>query len=92
MTIGNHGKALFEVRQGHAVLGGRNTTQVGNSATSEATLNVKGGKLTLGGPLSRSNTASVAPVIGLTGGILEFNHGGVWPDFGKRTSPTPAAN
>jgi hypothetical protein len=74
-VIGNSGKALFEVRQGTALLGGAGSTiQVGNSALSAATINVKGGKLTLGGPLSRSNLSSVEPVIGLTGGTLEFNN------------------
>ena len=75
------------------LLGGAGSTiQVGNNATSAATINVKGGKLTLGGPLDRSNTCLGAPVIGLTGGILEFNPtAAVCPDFGKPTSPTPAA-
>ena len=74
VTIGVQGKALFEVRQGHATLGANNTTtQLAANATSAATLNVKGGKLTLLGPLGRSNLGSVAPVIGLTGGILELN-------------------
>ena len=73
--IGVSGKALFEVRQGTAVLGGGGSTiQVGNSALSDATINVKGGKLTFGGNVTRSNLGSVAPKIGLTGGTLEFNN------------------
>jgi hypothetical protein len=74
-NIGNNGKALFEVRQGTALLGGGGSTiQVGNSPLSAATINVKGGKLTLGGKLDRASLLSVAPVIGLTGGTLEFNN------------------
>jgi hypothetical protein len=74
-VIGDHGKALFEVRQGAAILGGGgNTTQVGNTADTAATINVKGGKLTLGGTLTRTNLASTAPDINLTGGILEWNN------------------
>jgi hypothetical protein len=74
-VIGDKGKALFEVRQGTAILGGGgNSTQVGLTADTQATINVKGGKLTLGGTLLRTNTTGVAPVIGLTGGILEWNN------------------
>jgi hypothetical protein len=74
-VIGDKGAALFEVRQGTAILGGGgNTTQVGFTADTQATINVKGGKLTLGGTLTRSNTTGVAPVIGLTGGTLEWNN------------------
>ncbi|MFO0790006.1 MAG: hypothetical protein U0805_11170 [Pirellulales bacterium] len=73
--IGDHGKALFEVRQGTAVLGGGgNVIQIGNTADSEPTINVKGGKLTLGGTLTRTILTGPAPVIGLTGGTLEFNN------------------
>lgn len=74
-TIGNNGKALFEVRQGTAILGGAGSTiEVGSTALSAATINVKGGKLTLGGRLNRANLASTAPDINLTGGTLEFNN------------------
>ena len=41
---------------------------------SSAIINVKGGKLTLGGNVTRSNLGSVDPEIGLTGGTLEFNN------------------
>lgn len=74
-TIGNQGKSLFEVRGGNALLGGGGTSiELAKNSTSEATINLKGGKLTLGGPVNRTNTSSAAPVIGLTGGILEFNN------------------
>jgi hypothetical protein len=74
-VIGNNGKALFEVRQGTAVLGANGQgVQVGNSAATDATINVKGGKLTLGGPVSRSNAGSATPKFGLTGGTLEWNN------------------
>jgi hypothetical protein len=73
--IGNNGMGLFEVRQGTATLGGGGSSiQLGATANSAATINVKGGKLTLGGPVNRSNLSSTAPVIGLTGGIVEFNN------------------
>lgn len=75
VIIGGEGKALFEVRQGNALLGGGgNGIEVSDTAASHATINVMGGKLTLAGPLTRSNTSSAAPVIGLTGGTLEFNN------------------
>jgi hypothetical protein len=74
-VIGLTGKALFEVRQGTALLGGGGSTiQVGNGPYTSAIINVKGGKLTLGGPLNRTNTPFAAPAVGLTGGILEFNN------------------
>lgn len=73
--IGNNGMGLFEVRQGTATLGGGGSSiQLGATANSAATINVKGGKLTLGGPVNRTNLSSTAPVIGLTGGIVEFNN------------------
>ena len=66
---------MFEVRQGTALLGGGgSTTQVGNSALTAATINVKGGKLTLGGTVLRTNASSATPVFGLTGGTLEWNN------------------
>jgi hypothetical protein len=72
--IGNNGMGLFEVRQGTATLGGGGSSiQLGATANSAATINVKGGKLTLAGPVNRSNLSSTTPVIGLTGGIVEFN-------------------
>jgi hypothetical protein len=56
-------------------LGGAGSAiQTANQATSEATINVKGGKLTLGGTLLKTNATAVAPTIGLTGGTLEFNN------------------
>jgi hypothetical protein len=74
-TIGNSGNALFEVRQGTALLGGGGSKiEVGNGSLTTATINVKGGKLTLGGPLNRASLLSAPPAIGLTGGILEFNN------------------
>lgn len=72
--IGVEGKALFEVRQGHATLGGGGSfVSLGPNANSEGTLNLKGGKLTIGGTLGYSTNALTLPDINLTGGILEFN-------------------
>ena len=82
--IGNQGKGLFEVRQGTAILGSSGSAtspgfiNVGAQATSEATINVKGGKLVVGGTLGYSLTAfpSGLPAnpVNLTGGTLEFNN------------------
>jgi hypothetical protein len=81
--IGNHGKGLFEVRQGTATLGDGGSAafpvgnvNVGRSSDSEATLNLKGGKLIIAGTLDVSSTTPplVAPVIGLTGGTLEIHN------------------
>lgn len=82
--IGNQGKALFEVRQGTAVLGRSGTTtagfvNVGATAASKATVNLKGGKLSLGGTMGYTYAASITPGftypdINLTGGTLEFNN------------------
>jgi hypothetical protein len=74
-VIGNAGKALFEIRQGTAVLGGGGATvELGATAASSATINVKGGKLTFGGRVNRANLSSTAPDVNLTGGTLEFNN------------------
>jgi hypothetical protein len=73
--ISQQGKATFEVRQGTALLGnGGNSIELGYRATSEPTINLKGGKLTLGGTVQRTITSGVAPVVKLTGGTLEFNN------------------
>lgn len=73
--IGNSGKALFEVRQGNAVLGGGGKLiQLGHTTSSDATINVSGGKLTLGGTVVRTALGSVAPTLNFTGGTVEFNN------------------
>jgi hypothetical protein len=81
--IGNHGKGLFEVRQGTATLGDGGsaanpvgTVNVGRSTDSEATLNLKGGKLIIAGQMDESSTTppTIAPVINLTGGTLEIHN------------------
>ena len=80
-TIGDLSKSLFEVRQGTATLGGGGSTiELAKTATSAATINLKGGKLTLGGNVNRTNltpdplSGGAAPVVNLTGGTLEFNN------------------
>ena len=83
--IGNQGKGLFEVRQGTANIGGSGSAtspgfiNVGVLPTSEATINVKGGKLIVAGTLGftlASFPSGVLPVnpVNLTGGTLEFNN------------------
>ena len=44
------------------------------NADSKATINLKGGKLIIGGQVQKFNNLAVAPVVGLTGGTLEFNN------------------
>lgn len=84
-NIGRTGIALFEVRQGFASLGGGGgNIELAATQTSASTLNLKGGRLVLNGNVTRTNTApgtlagpllglGAAPVVGLTGGILELN-------------------
>jgi hypothetical protein len=88
--IGGQGKSTFEIRKGQVFFGqaavpgvdaGINT-DLSNSASSRATLNLKGGKLTLGSSIVRSNTTpATMPVINLTGGQLVLDS----------TSATPTA-
>ena len=68
-VIGENGAALFEVRQGQATL---STVELGNDATSSGIVNLMGGKLTLTGPVNKSNAAAT-PAVNLTGGILEIS-------------------
>jgi hypothetical protein len=78
-SIGSTGIGLFEIRQGTAVLGGLGPLATGGAVelaknlTSRATLNVKGGKLTIQGTLAKTTVAAPDPVINLTGGTLELN-------------------
>lgn len=72
-TIGAAGIGLFEVRQGTASLALQGLVQLGSTAASKATLNVKGGKLTIGGAVNKTTAAAADPVIGLTGGILDIS-------------------
>ena len=53
--------------------GGGSNIELAKSATSAATINLKGGKLTLGGNVLRTTLTST-PVVNLTGGTLEFNN------------------
>jgi hypothetical protein len=86
--IGNTGVSLFEVRQGVASLGGGGgNIELAATATAAATVNLKGGRLILSGNVTRTNTTpgvfpgplsgkGAAPVVGLTGGVLELNAAG----------------
>jgi hypothetical protein len=86
--IGNTGVSLFEVRQGVASLGGGGgNIELAATATAAATVNLKGGRLILNGNVIRTNTTpgvfpgplagkGAAPVVGLTGGVLELNAAG----------------
>lgn len=71
-TIGQQGAALFEVRQGQATL---NQIQLGNvnsnGTTSNGTVNVKGGKLKITGPVLKTDP-NATPTVNLTGGVLEI--------------------
>ncbi len=71
-TIGQSGEALFEVRQGQATL---NQVQLGNvnssGLQSNGTINVKGGKLKITGPVLKSDPLAT-PTVNLTGGTLEI--------------------
>lgn len=82
-TIGNTGISLFEVRQGFASLGGGGgAIELAATTSAAATVNLKGGRLVINGSVNRTNTApglspslpglGAAPVVNLTGGILEF--------------------
>ncbi len=75
-TIGAAGIGLFEVRQGTASLALGGVVELGKVAASKATLNVKGGKLVIGGNVNKTTVAAADPAIGLTGGILELNPAG----------------
>lgn len=86
--IGNTGTSLFEVRQGVASLGGGGgNIELAATATAAATVNLKGGRLIVNGNVIRTNTTpgvfpgalsgkGAAPVVGLTGGVLELNAAG----------------
>jgi hypothetical protein len=90
-TIGNTGISLFEVRQGFASLGGGGgNIELAATSTAAATVNLKGGRLVLNGNVTRTNTApgilmppaplaglGAAPVVNLTGGVLELNPSGM---------------
>ncbi|MFO0790004.1 MAG: hypothetical protein U0805_11160 [Pirellulales bacterium] len=77
--IGGNGKSTFEIRKGDVRFGqvavpgvdfGGNLELSGN-AGSRATLNLLGGKLTIGGNVTRTNTATAStPVVNLSGGQL----------------------
>ena len=80
--IGGNGKSTFEIRQGNVLLGqatgvGANlggSTDLSRTASARATLNLVGGKLTLGGNVIRSDTSAASkPVVNLTGGQLILN-------------------
>jgi hypothetical protein len=77
--IGGVGKSTFEIRQGDVRFGQvavpgtdfAGNLELSNTANSRATLNLMGGKLTVGGNVTRTNTTAAAkPVINLTGGQL----------------------
>ena len=77
--IGGQGKSTFEIRKGQVAVGqvavpgvdfGGNL-DLSNSASARATLNLVGGKLTVGGNVTRTNTSvGASPTVNLTGGQL----------------------
>jgi hypothetical protein len=76
--IGTNGKSTFEIRQGNVLFGqvtagGTNAgnLELSGSANARATLNLKGGKLTVGGNVTRSDvSAGSIPSVNLIGGQL----------------------
>jgi hypothetical protein len=71
-TIGAQGPAIFEVRQGQASLHQIQLGQVNtNGTTASGTINVKGGKLKITGPVLKSDPNATSTV-NLTAGILEI--------------------
>lgn len=87
--IGTNGKSTFEIRQGNVLFGqvtagGTNAGNLELSGTSfaRATLNLKGGKLTVGGNVIRTDVGAASiPNVNLTGGQLILD-----PKIGVPTS------
>lgn len=77
--IGGQGKSTFTINKGQVAFGQvavpgvdfGGALDLSNSASSRATLNLAGGKLTIGGNVTRGNTSVLAsPTVNLTGGQL----------------------
>jgi hypothetical protein len=80
--IGSQGKSTFEIDKGDVRVGqvatlpsgtdtSPGTVDLANSVNSRATLILAGGKLTIGGNVTRTNTqVATTPVVNLTGGQL----------------------